>query len=442
VCRSGEVARNARERLYEMSNLDRLSHLSFENFNTSGNPKAEFVTPQEVASLQTAKDASEEFSNTMQGWLLLEGAYGCGKTHLAAAIANDAVHRGIPTLFITVPDLLDSLRFAYGSQETTFEARFEEIRGADLLVMDDFGTQNATAWAQEKLFQIINYRYINELPTVITTNLILDEIESRIRSRLQDTDFVQHIRISAPDYRRPKETSNPGISMLSMPDIQNMTFGNFETRDDEVGKEIVTTVIKEKQDKYGRIYKDKEIIREKVTAEHVKRLHSALNAAVQFAEKPTGWLVILGQSFSGKTHLAAAIGNYRLLSGGQVILTQVSSLLDYMKATFSPNSDVSFDRRSYEIRTTPLLIVDDLKEGGTSSLWAEDKLHQILNYRYYNDLPTVITSTMDPDSFAKSYPSLWNRILDTSKSEVCVIDMPPYRRAKKSSHGKRSSRKK
>ena len=443
VCRSTEVAKNARQRLYEMSNLERLSHLEFENFNASGNPKAEFVTPQEAASLQKAKDESEAFANILQGWLLLEGAYGCGKTHLAAAIANSSVHRGVPTLFITVPDLLDSLRFAYGNPETTFEARFEEIRNADLLVMDDFGTQNATGWAQEKLFQIVNYRYINKLPTVITTNLILDEIESRIRSRLQDSDFVQHVRISAPDYRRPKETSNPGISMLSMPDIQKMTFGNFETRDDEVGQEIVTTVIKEKQDKYGRLYKDKEIIREKVAPEHVKRLHNALNSAVQFSEDPQGWLVILGQSFSGKTHLAAAIGNYRLLSGGQVILTQVSSLLDYLKATFSPNSDVSFDRRSYEIRTTPLLIVDDLKESGTSSMWAEDKLHQILSYRYYNDLPTVITSTMDPDSFAKSYPGLWNRILDTSKCEVCIVDMPPYRRAKKAGgQGKRSSRKK
>jgi hypothetical protein len=49
---------------------------------------------------------------------------------------------------------------------------------------------------------------------------------------------------------------------------------------------------------------------------------------------------------------------------------------------------------------------------------------------------------MDPDSFAKSYPSLWNRILDANKSEVCVIDMPPYRRMKKSAQGRRSSRKK
>jgi DNA replication protein DnaC len=370
VCRSGEVAKNARQRLYEMSNLDRLSHLTLENFSTSGNPKAEFIAPQEVASLHEAVNASEEFANRLQGWLLLEGAYGCGKTHLAAAIANAAVHRGIPTLFITVPDLLDSLRFAFGNPETTFEARFEEIRNADLLVMDDFGTQNATAWAQEKLFQIINYRYINKLPTVITTNLILDEIESRIRSRLQDADFVQHIRISAPDYRRPKETSNPGISMLSMPDIQNMTFGNFETREDEVGKEIITTNTQEKEDRYGRLYKHKEIVHEKVTEDHVKRLHKALNAAVQFAENPKNWLVILGGSFSGKTHLAAAIGNYRLLLGGQVILAQVSSLLDYLKATFSPKSDVSFDRRLYEIRTTPLLILDDMQEGGTSSVWA------------------------------------------------------------------------
>lgn len=180
-----------------------------------------------------------------------------------------------------------------------------------------------------------------------------------------------------------------------------------------------------------------------MTPEHIKRLHAALDSAVGFAEDPKGWLVILGGSFSGKTHLAAAVGNYRLLSGGQVILTQVSSLLDYLKATFSPKSDVSFDRRSYEIRTTPLLILDDLKEGGTSSMWAEDKLHQILSYRYYNELPAVITSTMDPDSFAKSYPGLWNRILDTSKCEVCVIDMPPYRRTKKKSpQGKGTKRKK
>ena len=59
---------------------------------------------------------------------MLSGQYGCGKTHLAAAIANFSVDLGIPTLFLTVPDLLDTLRFSYDDPEATFEARFDEIR--------------------------------------------------------------------------------------------------------------------------------------------------------------------------------------------------------------------------------------------------------------------------------------------------------------------------
>ncbi len=439
VCRAADIAEGARTRLFEMSRLDRLSHLTFENFESRGNKNAKFMTPQDVHSLEAAKEMAENFARNPQGWLLIEGGYGCGKTHLAAAIANFAVNRGTPTLFITVPDLLDTLRFTFSDPETTFEARFEEVRNADLLVLDDFGTQNATGWAQEKLFQIINFRYINKLPTVITTNLMLDEIESRIRSRLQDEEFVAHVRITAPDYRRPTETSNPGISMLSLPEMKAMTFKNFETREDEIGKEAVTTTTTEKQDRFGNKVKDKEITRVKVTQEDVKTLRKAVNAAVTFAEEPEGWLVLLGGSFCGKTHLAAAIGNYRIELGGQAILVEVADLLDYMRQTFRPASDVSFDRRFNEIKTTPMLILDDLKESGTSSVWAEDKLYQILNHRYYAHLPTVITSTLKPEAFAVNYPGLWNKILDATKSQVHVIDMPPYRRLGK---GKASAHKK
>ena len=440
VCRANEIAENARNRLYEMSNLSRLSHLTFENFINTGNPKAEFITPQDVASLSVAFETSKAFAKDLNGWLLLQGSYGSGKTHLAAAIANETVRRGVPTLFITVPDLLDSLRYSFSDPETSYEARFEEIRNAAFLVMDDFGTHNATPWAQEKLFQIINNRYINKLPTVITTNLILDEIESRIRSRLQDADFVKNIRITSPDYRRPKETSNPDISMLVLPYIKEMTFGNFDFRENELGREIVTTVSKERQ-YYGNRRKEINIIRDTVTANGLKSLQDAFHTAMNFAEKPRVWLVILGQPYCGKTHLAASIGNFHIASGGQAIMSDVSSLLDYLKRTFEQDLDITFYRRYYEISNTPLLILDELQNSGTHSMWAEDKLHHLLINRFNAQLPTILTSSLTPDEFATNHPSLWNRMLDTTSSTVCIIDMPPYRRAfkaKKSPPAKKS----
>jgi DNA replication protein DnaC len=436
VCRAKDVAASARSRLFTMSNLERLGNLSFENFNTLGNEKAKFVTPQERESLHQAFEVCEEFD---AGWLLLEGGYGCGKTHLAAAIANHAVSKGVPTLFITVPDLLDSLRFAFNDPETTFEQRFAEIRTADLLILDDFGTQNATPWSQEKIFQIMNYRYINKLPTVITTNLMLDAFEGRVRSRLQDDELVRHLKISAPDYRRPEQTSNPGISMLTLPEMNKMTFGNFQTREEEAGRESLTTSIIERQDKFGGVHKDKTITRIKTSTDDTKTLRDAFGAAVRFSEEPHGWLVFLGQSFCGKTHLAAAIGNYRIALGGQAILVEVSALFDYLRQSFHPSSDVSFDRRFQEIRAAPLLILDNLKESNSGSAWTEDRLHGLLNYRYNLYQPTVLTSVLDADSFALQYPSLWNKLSDSSRCQVISINMPPYRRGVKPySQGKRA----
>ena len=109
-CRQGEVAHKVHERLFSISNLEHLRHLTFENFQSRGRIG---LSPWQANSLERAFNQSRQFAQTMNGWLLLQGGYGCGKTHLAAAVANFTVDVGVPTLFITVPDLLDSLRFAY-----------------------------------------------------------------------------------------------------------------------------------------------------------------------------------------------------------------------------------------------------------------------------------------------------------------------------------------
>ena len=75
------------------------------------------------------------------------------------------------------------------------------MRNASLLVLDDLGTENATPWATEKLFQIINYRYNQRRPTIITTNRDFDRMDPRIASRIKDTAICSHIFIDAKDYR-------------------------------------------------------------------------------------------------------------------------------------------------------------------------------------------------------------------------------------------------
>jgi DNA replication protein DnaC len=81
--------------------------------------------------------------------------------------------------------------------------------------LDDLGTQNATPWAQEKLFQIINHRYVNRLPTVVTTNVDLQSIDGRISSRLKDDTLVQKVRITAPDYPPAHNRFNPSAAVIA-----------------------------------------------------------------------------------------------------------------------------------------------------------------------------------------------------------------------------------
>ena len=198
VCRQQNVELAARERLFRLSNLDAFERMTFDTFKPQGRMG---LADQHIRSLEYALSQAATFAQTLSGWFFLSGSYGCGKTHLAAAIANYVVSLGVPTLFLTVPDLLDWLRFSYDSTDANFEQRFDEIRNIRLLVLDDLGTQNTTAWANEKLYQIINYRYNNKFPMVVTSNQNLDEIDGRIRSRLQDADLVTTVRIFAPDYR-------------------------------------------------------------------------------------------------------------------------------------------------------------------------------------------------------------------------------------------------
>lgn len=115
-----------------------------------------------------------------------------------------------------------------------------------------------------------------------------------------------------------------------------------------------------------------------------------------YAEDPSGWLALIGPNGSGKTHLAASIANQCIDNGRPVFFVHVPDLLDHLRASFAPTSDITYSDLFEQVLTAPLLILDGL--GAQSSTpWAQEKLHQIFNHRTAGELPTIITTAVALD---------------------------------------------
>jgi len=178
--------------------LELLRNMTFDNFDH----KRLELPPEQRQNLRQAFNLAVEFARSPEGWLIFQGINGCGKTHLAAAIANSRRTQGKPVYFVVVPDLLDHLRSTFSpDSRISYDEFSEKLKEVPLLILDDFGEQSATPWAQEKLYQLINYRYNARLPMVVTTCLSLEEIETRISSRMVDPKLSVVFNVTAPDYR-------------------------------------------------------------------------------------------------------------------------------------------------------------------------------------------------------------------------------------------------
>jgi DNA replication protein DnaC len=191
-CKLQEEAARHRDDLQRISNLHAFADKTFKDFDP------------EVDGVSEAYRIAYRYALNPDGWLFLHGNCGCGKTHLAAAIANHMISdRGMIVSFNVVPDLLDHLRATFDpGAGVAYDDRFNAVRNAPLLILDDLGTENTTPWAREKLYQIFNHRYNEQLPTVITSNQDFKRIEERVLSRLSDTRLTTYVHIDAEDYRR------------------------------------------------------------------------------------------------------------------------------------------------------------------------------------------------------------------------------------------------
>lgn len=388
-CRAHQQDAERTTRIRERSRMGPMEH---KHFGTLDVERATSAFSRDA--LVKAIDAAQHYARDPQGWLVLTGPSGSGKSHIAAAIANQVLEHDDGVLWMFVPDFLDHLRTTFSPTSTiSYDQLFATVRDTSLLVLDDLGAQSGSPWAEEKLYQILAHRYDRALPTVITTSKLLDTFDGRVRSRLQDPN-ISHV---VPVVGYSSEVVNR-LMGLSYDLINRMTFESFNPQP--------YSAADAQRNRYN--------------------LAEVYTFVQSFVRKPEQrrWLVLMGRHGGGKTHLAAAMANDRLRRGLPTLFMVTPDLLDALRASFSGEGDASYDKVFYEVRSTPFLILDDFGTQSASA-WAREKLYQVLNHRYNAQLPTVITTNL---ALEEIDPPLQSRMSDQEYCGVIAVLAPDYRK--------------
>ena len=131
-----------------------------------------------------AKEYAESIKNGEKKSLIITGNIGTGKTHLASSIANFLIESEISVVFGTLINLLNEVKDTYTMENKTESFIIEKYSKVPLLIIDDLGKERPSEWTLEKLFTIINNRYENNLPVVITTNYNRERLRERLANNV------------------------------------------------------------------------------------------------------------------------------------------------------------------------------------------------------------------------------------------------------------------
>ena len=171
----------------------RFAQRRFETFN---------VTEETKQVYKACVDFCENFTSESKG-LRLVGGYGVGKTHLVASIIHRLAEKGIAAVFVVVPELLRAIRRGFNQPNEAADELVKLTEEAELLILDDLGAEKPSDWVKEQLYVIINRRYENMLPTIITTNCTMAELKDRVGERTASRiiEMTTPYNITASDYR-------------------------------------------------------------------------------------------------------------------------------------------------------------------------------------------------------------------------------------------------
>lgn len=212
-CDCGILDRVGLERRFHGARIPpRFGAKDFENFHPDpGAAQGVRSDPATVRTrreiLQVAISYARGFNETEKDGFVLRGGTGTGKTHIAVAILKAIINRGYTGVYFNFTDLLSRIRDTYSEGAAESEgALLDVVDARQLLVLDDVGAERATDFVRDRLYLIINRRYENGRPIIMTTNLDDDELRARVgertASRLCEMCSSPFPGFPAQDFRR------------------------------------------------------------------------------------------------------------------------------------------------------------------------------------------------------------------------------------------------
>jgi DNA replication protein DnaC len=186
------------ERLHQARIPPKFLNKTIDNYTGRGRIQSE------VRKAARAYVSGFHLREEMKG-LLIVGQIGSGKSHIAIAILKEIIKKGYRGLYYSVPELLQRIRETYSSESDEAEADvLDMISEVDLLVLDDLGGDAAPAWVRDRLYLLINRRYEENKPTIVTSRYDLEELKTQLGQRIVSRLFEMCDRLfdlPPEDYR-------------------------------------------------------------------------------------------------------------------------------------------------------------------------------------------------------------------------------------------------
>lgn len=128
--------------------------------------------------------------------LYLTGSFGSGKTYLISALFNELAKQNVSSVIVYFPEFLRTLKSSFNDVENSYNERFNYVKNAKLLLIDDIGAENLTTWGRDEILgTILQYRMQENLPTFFTSNLNMKELEEHLSITTSSSDKVKARRI-------------------------------------------------------------------------------------------------------------------------------------------------------------------------------------------------------------------------------------------------------